>query len=150
VRQRPERYSKRRRARSAVRASADPVARWTHGAWCCGPGQGRLTPRLQRRHVADVLDQLVTVHHIGVSRTQHREHRLGVGSYCHQERAALAARAYIRHRHTHYEDQLLGIELIELDDDIDAAIVEVEEYRAIKQTAQRDVDNFLETHRRRV
>jgi hypothetical protein len=66
-----------------------------------------------------------------------------------EERAALAARAYIRHRYTDYEDQLLAVELIDLDDDMDTNVVEVEDYRAIKQTAQRDVDAFLEAHRRR-
>jgi hypothetical protein len=64
-----------------------------------------------------------------------------------QDRAALAARAYIRHRYTDYEDQLLALEIIDLDDEMDVDSLEVGEYRAIKQTAQRDVDAFLERHR---
>lgn len=57
------------------------------------------------------------------------------------ERAALAARAYIRHHHTAYEDELFELDPFEADIDDD-------DYRRIKQAAQRAVDEFLETHRR--
>lgn len=61
------------------------------------------------------------------------------------QRAELAPRAYIRHRHTDYEARLekasdgarFGIEL----DPNDAL------YRELKTEASRDVDNFLERHR---
>jgi Uncharacterized conserved protein (DUF2293) len=66
-----------------------------------------------------------------------------------EDRAALAARAYIRHRYTDYEAHLLAIEVIELDYEMDLDILELEDYRAIKQTAQRDVDAFLDGHCRR-
>jgi len=59
-----------------------------------------------------------------------------------EERAALAARAFIRHRHTDYEDRL---------DELDPIAVELDgaEYRRVKRNAQRAVDVFLEAHRRR-
>jgi Uncharacterized conserved protein (DUF2293) len=65
-----------------------------------------------------------------------------------EDRAALAARAFIRHRYTDYEDQLFAGELIESDQDMDADIVEVGNYREIKRAAHRQVDAFLEKHRR--
>lgn len=64
-----------------------------------------------------------------------------------EDRAALAARVFIRHRYTDYEDQLLTLELSAFDQDIDADIVEVGEYREIKQAAHRAVDAFLDEHR---
>ena len=63
------------------------------------------------------------------------------------ERAALAARAYIRHRHTDYEDRLFSLELSELDLDSDVGIDDVGDYREIKRTAHGEVDAFLEQHR---
>lgn len=65
-----------------------------------------------------------------------------------EDRAALAARAFIRHRYTDYEDQLLSLELNPFDQDIDPDIVEVREYRAIKQAAHRAVVAFLDEHRK--
>ena len=53
------------------------------------------------------------------------------------ERAALAARAVIRHRHTDYEDRLTGD--VWDDDDL---------YREAKRDAHHAVDTFLEHHRR--
>ena len=63
-------------------------------------------------------------------------------------RAALAARAFIRHRYTDYEDQLFSLELSAFDQDIDADIIEVGEYPEIKQAAHRAVDAFLDEHRK--
>ena len=63
------------------------------------------------------------------------------------ERAALAARAFIRHRHTEYEDQLFSLELAEFDPAADVDIDDLGDYREIKRTAQREVDLFLERHR---
>lgn len=65
------------------------------------------------------------------------------------ERAALAARAFIRHRHTDYEDRLFSLELseLDLDTDLDAGVGEVGDYREIKRMAHREVDAFLEQHR---
>ena len=63
------------------------------------------------------------------------------------ERAALAARAFIRHRHTDYEDRLFSLELSELDIDSDIGIGDVGDYREIKRTAHGEVDAFLEQHR---
>lgn len=65
-----------------------------------------------------------------------------------EDRAALAARAFIRHRYTDYEDQLFALELSAFDQDIDSDIVEVGEYREIKQAAHRAVDAFLDGHRK--
>ncbi len=66
-----------------------------------------------------------------------------------EERAALAARAYIRHRHTDYEQKLAGIDVFEIDlgdlDDLDD--LEYVDYQEIKRAAQRDVDAFLDAHR---
>lgn len=63
------------------------------------------------------------------------------------ERAALAARAFIRHRHTDYEDKLFSLELSELDIDSDVGIDDVGDYREIRRTAHGEVDAFLEQHR---
>ncbi len=57
------------------------------------------------------------------------------------DRAALAARAQIRHAHTDYEQQL---------DDEAVTVVDDKLYRAIKAEAQEDVDEFLEAHRAEV
>lgn len=57
------------------------------------------------------------------------------------ERAALAARALIRHRHTSYEDDLF-------DASIEDPWDEEFWYREIKADAQRAVDDFLDQHRR--
>lgn len=63
------------------------------------------------------------------------------------ERAALAARAFIRHRHTDYEDRLISLDVGDLDIDSDIGIDDVGDYREIKRTAHREVDAFLEQHR---
>ena len=55
-----------------------------------------------------------------------------------QERAALTARAQIRHAYTDYEQQL---------DDHVVAAVDDELYRAIKAEAQAGVNDFLQAHR---
>ena len=58
-----------------------------------------------------------------------------------EEKAMLAARAYIRHNYTKYEDQLLDFEFpLELGDYL---------YQEIKSEAVEAVDNFLEIHRKR-
>ena len=57
-----------------------------------------------------------------------------------EERAALAARALIRHRFTSYEDDLVEPAM---DDPWDEEFM----YREIKAEAQLEVDHFLETHR---
>jgi hypothetical protein len=56
------------------------------------------------------------------------------------ERAALAARATIRHRFTDYDDRL---------DDVDPFGTEIDEfeYRIIKHAARDAVDDFLDAHR---
>ena len=68
-----------------------------------------------------------------------------------EERAALAARAYIRHRHTDYEEKLGGIDAFEigLDELDDLDDLEYVDYPEIKRAAQRDVDAFLDEHRHR-
>jgi hypothetical protein len=58
-----------------------------------------------------------------------------------EERAALAARATIRHRFTDYEDHLVTLDPFE-------AGIDDYEYRAIKQGAHDAVDDFLRAHRR--
>ena len=56
------------------------------------------------------------------------------------ERAALAARALVRHRHTSYEDDLFDASLEDpWDEDL--------WYREIKSEAQSAVDDFLARHR---
>ena len=57
-----------------------------------------------------------------------------------EERASLAARAVIRHRHTSYEDDLFEASM---DDPWDDGFW----YREIKTEAQRAVDDFLHRHR---
>ena len=58
-----------------------------------------------------------------------------------EERAALAARATIRHRFTDYDDHLAALDPIEAEfDDF--------EYRTIKRSAHDAVDDFLCAHRR--
>ena len=57
-----------------------------------------------------------------------------------EERAALAARATIRHGFTDYDDRLAGLDPLEVEvDDFD--------YRTIKQAAHAAVDDFLCAHR---
>lgn len=58
-----------------------------------------------------------------------------------EEKAELAARAYIRHHHTKYEERLLRVGLFEPshDDPI---------YRDLRQEAHEEVNEFLERHRR--
>lgn len=63
------------------------------------------------------------------------------------ERAALAACAFIRHRFTDYEDRLFSLELGELDIASDVGIDDVGDYREIKRTAHGEVDAFLQQHR---
>ncbi|MGD9792291.1 MAG: DUF2293 domain-containing protein [Acidimicrobiia bacterium] len=58
-----------------------------------------------------------------------------------EERAALAARAYIRHHHTGYEDALARLDPFETQ-------VDITTYREIKASAHQSVDEFLEAHRR--
>jgi hypothetical protein len=59
-----------------------------------------------------------------------------------EERAALAARAYVRHRHTNYEDALDAVAFEQGWDDEYL-------YRGIKAEANEVVDHFLERHRLR-
>jgi hypothetical protein len=58
-----------------------------------------------------------------------------------EERAALAARAFIRHHHTEYDEWL---------SELDPLAVEMDgaEYRRVKRNAHRAVDLFLDAHRR--
>lgn len=58
-----------------------------------------------------------------------------------EERAALAARATIRHGFTDYDDRLAGLDPFEVE-------VDDFEYRTIKQTAHDAVDDLLCAHRR--
>jgi hypothetical protein len=58
-----------------------------------------------------------------------------------EEKAALAARAYIRHHHTGYEDRLIHFELINSQDK--------DLYQEIKNKAQDEVDEFLSKHRKK-
>ncbi len=57
------------------------------------------------------------------------------------ERAALAARAYIRHHHTGYHDRLDDA-TVGLGDDVDG-----DDYREIKRAAHHEVEAFLAAHR---
>ncbi len=57
------------------------------------------------------------------------------------ERAALATRAFIRHRHTGYDERLDRAN-VGLDDDIDD-----DDYRKIKRAAHDEVEAFLDAHR---
>lgn len=63
-----------------------------------------------------------------------------------EERAALAARSYIRHRYTHYELQLEAVEAAELGDDDSLDIDHFAGYREIRREAHGAVDEFLERH----
>lgn len=59
-----------------------------------------------------------------------------------EEKAELAARAYIRHNHTRYEDRLMNAGPLEpdLDDPL---------YRELRARAHEEVDRFLERRRRK-
>ena len=57
-----------------------------------------------------------------------------------EERARLAARAFIRHRFTDYEDRLGDL-------DVFLAAIDDVDYREVKQDAQARVDQFLADHR---
>lgn len=59
-----------------------------------------------------------------------------------EEKAALAARAHIRHHHTDYEDQL-----IEHEATTGFANLDTETYRALRTVARRVVDAFIDEHR---
>lgn len=61
-----------------------------------------------------------------------------------EEKAALAARAHIRHHHTDYEDQL-----IEHEATTGFATLDTETYRALRTVARRVVDAFIDEHRDR-
>jgi hypothetical protein len=65
------------------------------------------------------------------------------------ERAALAARAYIRHQYTDYEQRLerLAVANFDIEDEADIDIDSIGDYREIKREAHRAVDNFLELRR---
>ena len=58
------------------------------------------------------------------------------------QRAALAARAYIRHHHTDYHDRLDNAN-VGLSDEINA-----DDYREIKRAVHDEVEAFLDAHRR--
>jgi hypothetical protein len=57
-----------------------------------------------------------------------------------EERARLAARAFIRHRFTDYEGRLGDV-------DVFLAAIDDADYREVKQDAQARVDQFLADHR---
>ncbi len=65
------------------------------------------------------------------------------------ERAALAARAYIRHQHTDYERHLEALTVADFGPDLDDEINidSIGDYSEIKRIAHRAVDDFLERHR---
>jgi hypothetical protein len=62
-----------------------------------------------------------------------------------EDRAALAARAYIRHHYTEYEHRLVELEVVDFDDDV--SFDSSADYRDIKRAAHEAVDDFLEQHR---
>lgn len=61
-----------------------------------------------------------------------------------EDKAALAARAHIRHRHTDYEEQL-----IEREAELGFTDLDTDTYRALRREAHQAVDRFLEAHRTR-
>lgn len=61
-----------------------------------------------------------------------------------EEKAALAARAHIRHHHTDYEDQL-----IEHEAETGFADLDTDTYRALRRVAHGVVDAFIDEHRDR-
>jgi hypothetical protein len=61
-----------------------------------------------------------------------------------EEKAALAARAHIRHHHTDYEDQLIEHEAA-----TGLANLDTETYRALRRIAHKVVDAFIDEHRDR-
>jgi hypothetical protein len=67
------------------------------------------------------------------------------------DRAALAARAYIRHQHTNYDQRLETLDTagFDLDPDDEVSVDDAGDYREIKHDAHRAVDEFLERHRTR-
>jgi hypothetical protein len=88
---------------------------------------------LAREIATAAADQAVVVGSGRVGRTK----KLSI-----DERAALAARATIRHRLTDYDDRLAELDPFESEvDDL--------EYQQIRRAAHEAVDTFLDTHRRR-
>ncbi|HET6626308.1 MAG TPA: DUF2293 domain-containing protein [Nocardioidaceae bacterium] len=66
-----------------------------------------------------------------------------------EERAELAARACIRHRYTDYEEQLdKAREALFAGEEMLRLTLDDEEYHLIKDSAHRQVEEFLERHRR--
>jgi hypothetical protein len=59
-----------------------------------------------------------------------------------EEKARLAARAYIRHKYTNYEEEMIKAEIDAFSDRLDREI-----YGEIKGQAEREVDEFLSKHR---
>ena len=59
-----------------------------------------------------------------------------------EEKARLAARAYIRHRYTNYEEEMIKAEIDAFNDRLDREI-----YGEIKGQAECEVDEFLSKHR---
>ena len=67
-----------------------------------------------------------------------------------EERAALAARAYIRHRYTDYERELDSVTYdFDFDRAVDVRAFDDDPYRALKREAAISVDQFLDQHRTR-
>ena len=64
------------------------------------------------------------------------------------ERAELAARALIRHRHTDYEERLHAVTSVDAGIDIEFDLDDGDDYRDIKRLSHEEVDAFLERHRR--
>ena len=120
----------RGRAETAYRAEFEgAVLRWL----AFGPGHQVLAEEIAR----GAADRAAVVGSGRVGRTK----QLTL-----DERAALAARAFIRHRHTDYEDRLISLELSELD--IDSGVgSDVGDYREIKRMVHREVEAFLEQYR---
>jgi hypothetical protein len=63
------------------------------------------------------------------------------------ERAVLAARAYIRHEYTDYEQRLETLTVTDFDIEEEADIDSIGDYRVVKREAHGAVDHFLEQHR---
>jgi len=64
------------------------------------------------------------------------------GSLPVDQRAELAARAFVRHRYTDYDERLLGVDPLAIE-------MDGVEYRRVKRDAHRAVEAFLAAHRRR-
>ena len=117
-----------------IENASRPTTRPSYATRSCGGSTSPRNTTTSQPRIADGAAAQATV--VGSGRVG-RTKTLSV-----DDRAALAARAYIRHHHTDYHDRLDNAN-VGLGDDIDD-----DDYREIKRAAHDEVEAFLDAHRR--